>query len=337
MVMSARRPPWPPGGRELFARQLGIARRDQLRALGLNSDAVDGQVRAGRWITAGPVVVCMENGRLDVQQLRWIAVLHHGPSAALCAWTALQARGLEGFERPDIHVVVPRGVGTVPPPQLPTVRVAGAAHDRLGRGVAGLMHPRVVLHQSRRHGNADIEPPDRGTPPCHGAARAAVDCAAWGPSGRAAAAVLAAVVQRRLAHPEALQEQLAKAGAVRRRRLMAAVLQDVQGGAHALSELDFARLCRGAGLSEPLRQAVRTDSSGRRRFLDAEWVRPDGRLVVVEVDGRGHMDQQVWEGDLLRANDVVIQDDAIVLRFPATVLRTEPQLVIAQLRRALTP
>lgn len=68
-----------------------------------------------------------------------------------------------------------------------------------------------------------------------------------------------------------------------------------------------------------------------RRDLD-----PAGRRGVhVEVDGRGHMEVEVWEEDLLRANDIAIADGAIVLRVPATVVRTEAHRVMVQVRRAL--
>lgn len=308
--------PLPPELRALLRRQRGVAHRGQLRAGGVNAHAVDRACAAGRWVTCGPVVVVADNGDLDVEQLRWVAVLHCGASSALCAWTALQDRGLQGFERPDVHVVVPRGVDVAPLPPLP------------GRGAA-----RVVLHESRRHRPDDVQR-GRGVP-AHHPARAAVDAAAWGPSNRAATGVVAAVVQQGLASTAQVRAALDAAGAVNRRRLVAAVLGDVEGGATALSEIDFARLCRAAGLPEPRRQRRRRDRDGRFRYLDVEWVRSDGRRVVVEVDGRGHLRQARWEDDLLRANDITIGDGAMVLRVPSTVLRSEPELVLRQLRQAL--
>ena len=81
---------------------------------------------------------------------------------------------------------------------------------------------------------------------------------------------------------------------------------------------------------------MRRDADGRRRYLDVEWVRArDGRRVVVEVDGRGHMREDVWEDDLLKADDVTIDDHAIVLRLAGTTARTRPERVVAQLRRVL--
>ena len=172
--------------------------------------------------------------------------------------------------------------------------------------------------------------------PTHGAARAAVDAGAWAVTDRAAAGVVIATVQQRLATTADLEAELDRAGRVRRARLLRLVLADVAGGVHALSELDFAQLCRRHLLPEPDRQRLRRDPEGRLRYLDVEWVRRrDRRKVVVEVDGRGHMRQSTWERDSLRQNDITIDDEALVLRVPSSIIRTEPELVVAQLRRAL--
>jgi len=101
-----------------------------------------------------------------------------------------------------------------------------------------------------------------------------------------------------------------------------------------LSELDFAALYRRHGLPLPTRQAVRTDRIGRRRYLDAEWIRSDGRRVVVEVDGALHLAVRQWWNDQSRQNELVIGGD-IVLRFPSVVIRTDEVAVADQLRRVL--
>ena len=101
-----------------------------------------------------------------------------------------------------------------------------------------------------------------------------------------------------------------------------------------MSEIDFVRLCRRHGLPEPMRQAVRVEPSGRRRYLDASWRRRDGRLVVVEVDGALHLAPKRWWDDQLRQNELALAG-ALVLRCPSVVVRTEAELVASQLRRAL--
>lgn len=105
-------------------------------------------------------------------------------------------------------------------------------------------------------------------------------------------------------------------------------------GAQALSEIDFIRLCRRAGLPAPVQQAVRIEPSGRRRYLDALWRRADGRLVAVEVDGAVHLAPRRWFADQLRQNELSLTG-ALVLRYPSVVIREEPKLVLDQLRRAV--
>jgi hypothetical protein len=69
--------------------------------------------------------------------------------------------------------------------------------------------------------------------------------------------------------------------------------------------------------------------SGRRRYLDAEIALPDGTRLVLEADGAAHRDVGIWWDDQMRQNDVVI-DGAVVLRFPAIVLRLRPDLVLGE-------
>src|SRR6185503_2101218 len=130
-------------------------------------------------------------------------------------------------------------------------------------------------------------------------ARSLVDAAAWMATGRGAQAVLAAGVQQRLARLEDLS----------------------------------AIVARNQRLPRPDRQASRTDSAGRRRWLDAVW--RTARLVV-EVDGRHHMDAAQYWADMDRDNDLTV-DGYRVLRFPAFLVRYHPGYVARKIRTALRP
>jgi hypothetical protein len=292
---------------ELAAEQDCVARRDQL--LGLLSEArLRAELDARRWRSLSSTVVCLHNGPLTPGQQQWAAVLSTGAGAALAGRTALAVAGLVRWEVEQVHVLVQPGGRTTP--------VADAD---------------VVVHQSRTFSAADVlstgQP--RTTP-----ARSAIDAATWTRHPRSSAGLVAAVVQQGLATVDELRDALEKARGIRHAPLLRSVLTDIDGGAQALSEIDFSNLCRRFGLPEPRRQEVRHDSQGRRRYLDALLVGPDGREIGVEIDGAHHMQAEQWDRDLDRANDLMIGGTP-VLRFTSTTVRTDPARVAAQLKRAL--
>ena len=162
-------------------------------------------------------------------------------------------------------------------------------------------------------------------------ARAVVDAAAWARTPDEARLVLAAASQQRRVSPAELTDVVAALPRVRRRRLIRTTVGDIEGGAQALSEIDFMALCRRSRLPRPDLQERRTDADGRVRYLDAYW--KDWRLHV-EIDGAHHMDVRHWAADMLRHNQVWIAGDRI-LRFPAWLVRAEPGVVADQIRAAL--
>lgn len=95
-----------PDVHELAARQCGLLARRQLTSLGMSWNAVDRQVRAGRWAECSPRVVCTTTGALTVDQQRWLGVLHAGPRSVLGGLTAGARCGLRGWERAEVTVLV---------------------------------------------------------------------------------------------------------------------------------------------------------------------------------------------------------------------------------------
>jgi hypothetical protein len=172
------------------------------------------------------------------------------------------------------------------------------------------------------------------TPVVHKLPDALLRAAATFPHPRPACGLLAAAVQQRLVSPGDLAWALQQTPRQKHRSALRAAVYDIGQGSEALSEIDFVRLCRTHGLPAPHQQTVRHDVAGRRRYLDATWRRGDGRLVVVEVDGALHLVATRWWDDQLRQNELTLAD-AIVLRFPSVIVRTEPTAVATQLRRAL--
>jgi hypothetical protein len=261
------------------------------------------QLAALRWQRFGRAIV-RHNGKLSRAELCDVALVNCGPRAMLTSFTALERAGLKGWEREAVHVLVPRG-----------------ARIRRAQGVPLRVHYTDSWPDRTRPVQIDRVP------------RAAVLAAAAFSSPRPACGVLAAVVQQRLARAEDLVTALQGATRTRHRAGLLAAAHDIAQGAQALSEIDFVRLCRDAGLPPPEHQAVRL-FRGRRRYLDAQWTRSDGRRVVAEVDGALHLLVQRWWDDQLRQNELVIADD-LVLRFPTVAFRHESEIVIDQLRRML--
>lgn len=113
-------------------------------------------------------------------------------------------------------------------------------------------------------------------------------------------------------------------------------LGDIAGGAESFAEIDVGRICRDAGLPPPDRQVVRRDATGRRRYLDCEWHLPDGRIVVLEIDGSFHMRTEHWVRDMRRERSIVA-DGRIVLRCSSVEVRLDPQAIVFDLMRVGVP
>lgn len=270
------------------------------------------RLSSGRWQRPCRGVIVAHSGPLTEAQRLWVALMWAGRGAVLAGLTAARLDGFEGFadrdaaERP-IHVLAP-------------------AVRSVGKAPSGLP---VVVHYATTLGTPDVHPLRR--PPRTRIARSLVDAATWMSTDRGAQAVLAAGVQQRLVRVEHLSGVVEGNQRLRRRRLIAGTLDDIRGGAHALSELDFTRMViRPYRLPEPDRQRCRLDSRGRRRYLDAVW---EAAKVLAEIDGGQHMDPLQYWDDMARDND--FGRSYRILRFPAWIVRYQPGQVAAQIRRAL--
>ncbi len=281
----------------LVTAQAGLARRDQLRELGVSRGHVTAQCAAGRWRLVTPTVVSVDNGRLDEEQRRWAAVLNAG-QAWIGGRAALMEHGLTGDRsRTSLDLLVPRGSRPTP---------------MLG----------VHIHVTTR-------PPDAPGPrilPVTSVPRSTIDAAAWETSPRAASGLVVAVVQQRLASIESLAAELCAAGHVRHRTVVRDALDAASLGADSVSEEDVAALVRRAGLPTPRRQ-VRS-RVGRH---DLETELPDGRRLVIEVDGPQHETAEARWADA-RRDAAMAADGVIVLRVPVLAVRQDPDDVVTELR-----
>ncbi|MEV6303969.1 hypothetical protein AB0M02_31510 [Actinoplanes sp. NPDC051861] len=270
-----------------------------------------GNLRAGRWRRICRGILTTTNGPLSRRPQLWVAVLTAGPGALLAGVTALSEAGVRGLREDHLRILVPAARSRTirlpaMPADMPPIRVT---------------RTRVLPDDHRQ----DASPPRVIT------ARAVIDAAAWARSGNAARTIIAASVQQRRVTPDELLEVLATRRRLPRLATIKGTVFDVAGGAEALSEIDFGWLCRRFGLPAPSRQQERRDASGRKRYLDAYW--KHWRLHV-EIDGSHHFEVGHWEEDMLRQNQMWIEGDR-VLRFPAALIRSRPDVVAAQLRAAL--
>jgi very-short-patch-repair endonuclease len=291
-----------------------LARRQALRG-GLTEDQWQWRLDSSRWQPLLPGVVVTHTGPVTPRQQCWAAVLVAGRGACLSGDAALSTSGMPLGELSAIHVAVPED-------RLVVARVLAPVE---GRGVRVV--PRRVTRLS------DLRHPAR-QPPGVRVPAAVLHAAAWAVSDRAAEwRVAAAVQQRRVTVPD-LRQALAAMPRLPRRALVNAVLDDVEHGAHAASELDFLRFLRRWHLPRPdaLQRPVRL---GSLRYLDAWWER---QRVAAELDGAHHRDVAQWEHDVLRANDVLVagrRSGTVLLRFTTGNLRHDGARVAAQLASAL--
>lgn len=280
----------------------GVARRADLRAVGVTRADVRSEVSAGRWLLWGRQTVIIGNVEPEGRALLWHAIWETGAGSALDGASALVASGLTRYDLSVIDVSVPK-----------------ANRSRRLDGVR--RHQRRTMPNLRGAGIPRADVPT-----------AAVSGAAWAVSDRQAVLILCMVLQQRLTTPERLLEawQASTTTMAPARRVMVQVtMSDLCDGAHSLGELDFAGWCREYGLPEPSRQAVRTLPDGRV-YLDVAW---EGIGLVVEIDGGHHAMALNMVDDALRQNEVVLRDER-VLRIPVLGLRLLADTFMGQVVRA---
>jgi hypothetical protein len=279
----------------------GVLSRELLRDAGIGRGAVARQVQAARWRVVGLRTVATHTGDLGISALGWRAVWEVGrPDVAVDGVSALLLDGLTGYETGVVDVSVPW-----------TARVARVPGVRIHRVCRG-------DEEVRRLGVPRVRAPT-----------ATVRAAHWAASDRQAALLLALPVQQRLVRAHDLGDVTRDEHVRGRRELVRRLVADITNGAQSLGELDFACLCRRAGLPEPDRQAVVRSPAGRI-YLDVRW---SAIGLVVEIDGSQHRQGLALGDDHLRQNAVTIGND-LVLRFDLLVIRLRADEVVDQVWQA---
>jgi hypothetical protein len=288
---------------ELVNAQQGMVARRQLGELGVNWERVRNQVAARRWVVHTPRVIGTTTGALTWEQRCWLAVLHAGPRSLLGGLSAAETRGLVGWHRDSITVLVDDELAFEP--------VVGVRFFRSRRP--------FELLRSTASGipTAQLEP-------------AILLWAGYQANLRAAHGCLAASVQQRLTTADRLLTWIETLQPLRRARGFKRTVGDIAGGAHSAAELDVRRLCRRFHLRLPDRQRPRTDRAGRRRWTDCEWDLAGGSVLVLEVDGAFHVDVLQWGADIKRTRALTTAH-RIVIRCTAFELRHETEDVARDL------
>ena len=293
----------------LIGSQSGVVARRQLKAAGWSDRHIDHEVDFERWQRPTPGVLVTNTGVLSESQRQWVGILHAGPGAVLSHVTAARCAGLRWVGSETIDVLTPKGDLVAP--------------------VDG-----YFFHQTRR-------PYDRWVRPAAGPPRLPLEFAALlaaerDPFVRRAIGLLAACIQQGLTNADRFWATIPLIRKLRNGKTFKLVLADIAGGAQSFAEINVAQLCSQAGLLPPTRQVIRVDKHGRRRYLDCVWVLPDGRVIVLEVDGSFHADVDNWWKDMKRERGVVVQGDT-VLRCSTVELRLEAADIIDDLRRVGVP
>lgn len=279
----------------------GVLSRELMRGVGVDRRSIARQVDGSRWRVLGRQTVATHTGRLSLQALAWRAIWEvRRPDVAVDGASALLLAGLTGFEIPTVEVSVPWPVRVSRVPGVRIHRVCRVDGEVITAGL-----PRVK------------------------APVATIRAANWAASDRQAALLLVLPVQQRLLSPVHLDDAQENDHVRGRRELVRQLVADIVDGAHSLGELDFAHLCRRAGLPEPDRQTVVKSRSGRI-YLDVRW---SVIGLVVEIDGSGHQRGLAVTADNLRQNVVTISED-MVLRFDLLALRLHPDEVLDQVVEA---
>lgn len=262
------------------------------------------KLRSGLWKRYGQVVVC-HNGPLTAEQALWVALLRSPRGVVLAGLTAAIDRGLRWTTPPRPELLVP---AAGPLPHLPGFAVA----------------------RSRLLGTDDVHP--TAQPPQLRLPRALVDRASRVDAPDDVRALLCAGVQQRLVRAGDLRAVVLRLGPVRHRSLLLRTLDDVEGGAHSVREVQFLRVLRRAGLPLPDLQVVRQRSGGRH-YLDAGW---NQYALHVEVDGLGHLLVGTWSSDLNRTNELELSGPKQCrLRLPGFWLDERSGHAADQVRRGL--
>lgn len=302
---------------ELLELQQEIATRSQLLARGITDMMCYRHVRAGKWQRPLPATYALTDRPLGTEQRRIAARLRAGEQCQITGLAALHYYALRGVPSTDkVHVLVP--------------------HDHQIRSTGLLIVSRTL--------ELDQTPRDAGLYWVASPARAVVDAGRLSGDLGMIRAIMTEVVQRNLATPKQLDEELRRAKrsrtAVTRR-----VLEEVLEGIRSAPEADLRDLLQTSKvISQVLYNPVLMTKDGVR-LPTPDALLPDAWLAL-EVDSKRHHSPEAdgWVRTLERHNallavgiDTLHIVPANLGRYPAQTLHTIEQAYLHRLGQVCQP
>ncbi|MFJ9389850.1 hypothetical protein ACIRON_13585 [Nocardioides sp. NPDC101246] len=260
--------------------QDGVTHRAQLVAGGLTRVDIERAVRRNELRRVHPRVYIDHTGPLTWEQRAWAAVLYADP-AVLCRESLEAPRGRDDG-RP-IHVAIDHSRKVMP-------------------------QPGIVIHRMR-----DLKLKTYGgTPPRLRVEDNALVMANEARSEIDAIARVADVASRPYVTATTLRAALERTNSLRRRKLVQALVNDLEAGTHSVLEHGYlTKVERAHGLPEGRRQAPRRGPTGTQ-FRDVEY---EAYALVVELDGAlGHDTWRDQARDAERSLDDLAELGAVTAR-----------------------
>ena len=299
--------------RDLAVRQYGLITSAQLTHLGVPASTVEWHERqvGGMFSFLLPGVHRFEPAQA-VTPIQYVAgaQLYAGPDAIVTGAARLRRRGVRAAHRPAFgatdaaHVLVPH------------------ATKRASRDF-------VAIERTRSMPSAQHDGLLR-LAPIH---RAVLDAARRCTDQEAVQALVFEVVQRRLASPEALNDELLK-GQRRGSRFPRLALEAVFAGARSVPEGELRDLLVGAGLGRMLLNPRLHTRDGA--FLAYPDAYDPETGVVLEIDSREHhFGVEEWEATMRRHARMTAAGLRVIHATPRR-LRTEPHAVLAEVWAAIS-
>jgi hypothetical protein len=289
---------------ELLGRQKGVITRGQTKECGMSDAALRHRLRAaGPWQALLPGVYLSSSGAVTSTQREVAAILYAGSGSVITGPAALAWHRIRVARTPMVNVLVPeprrrRDIGFV---QL----------NRTSR------MPRMIFPD----GQVCYVP----------AVRAVADTVRGMRDLGAVRAIVADGVQRGIVQVPQLADELA-AGPAQGSARLRQVLAEVGEGVRSSAEGDLRTLIKRKRLPDPMYNPRLYAGDSFVAEPDAWWADAG---VAGEIESREwHLSPQDWERTLARDARMSAYG-IIVLHFPPRRLRTEPQMVAAEIASAL--